>query len=100
MPSTEKDHEIAHMSQVMFGNHSRLKVAAAIADAVDLKMLVSARDLEEATGLRYGPVRTDVNRLKEGGLLTHAGEGDGGRQMFKPVDTPYWYLCRDVLRAL
>lgn len=84
----------------MFGNEARLRVAAAIHVAILAGENVSARDLEESSGLRYQPVRTDVRRLSDGKLLESVGEGDGGRQMYRPVETIYWQMCSELLTEL
>jgi hypothetical protein len=95
-----KPDRIAAMSVAMFGNEARLRVAAAIHSAMLAGEMVSARDLEESSGLRYGPVRTDVRRLFDGKLLESVGEGEGGRQLYQPVDTVYWKMCADLLSEL
>ncbi len=95
-----KNDPLAASSKIMFGNEARLRVAAAIHHAASNGEPVSAIDLEDATGLRYNPVFTDVKRLVAGGLLSETETGPGGRQFYEVHDSPYWEACAQLLKAL
>jgi DNA-binding transcriptional ArsR family regulator len=91
--------DLRRLSKGLFGNSYRVEIAGAIATAPT--DLLHAHELAAELGIPHNLVSKQLKDFVAAGILDDVAQVQGQRyRYFRRLDSPYWAVCRDLLREL